>query len=243
MRNIMKFSGALAVAWAFSLTSTWAQEVFVPKGPSPKAQPALHQVDSVANTGVFRTFGDSTGAVPTSDETLLFTRGGACPPPNALTPILAPDGHHVTFGEWNAVDGQVVVKCIRSGSLVVAHLSGLIPNGQYSAWVVTFKAPGFNPDPTLPNPPAANAVSAGPLGPQDGSENGFVADDDGEGQIVGVLPPGPMSLLHLVTFDGCLTDEVGFQVHIAYHIDGQTHGPTQGPPCSWAVQRIFDFQP
>ena len=248
----MKFSLALVVAWAFSLTSSWAQKApneggaispSIAKGQSVEAQPPLHQVESVANIGVFRSFGDSTGAVPTSDATPLFTRGGACPPPNVLTPIVAPDGHQLTWGEWNAVDGQVIVKCIRSGSLVVVHLSGLIPNGQYSAWVVTFKAPGFNPDPTLPNPPAANAVSAGPLGLQDGSENGFVADDDGEGEIVGVLPPGPMSLLHLVTFDGCLTDEVGFQVHIAYHIDGTTHGPTQGPPCTWAVQRIFDFQP
>lgn len=250
MRNITKFSIALAVVWAFSLTSSWAQKadgglVSDPKGNGPgvESQGPLRQTESVANTGVFRTFGDSTGAAPTSDSTLLFTRGGACPPPNTLTPILAPDGHQVTFGEWKAVDGQVLVKCIHSGSLVVAHLSGLIPNGQYSAWVVTFKAPGFNPDPTLPNPPAANAVSAGPLGLQDGSENGFVADENGEGEIVGVLPAGPMSLLHLVTFDGCLTDEVGFQVHIAYHIDGTTHGPTQGPPCTWAVQRIFDFQP
>src|SRR6266545_8262136 len=252
MRNIIKFSIALAVACAFSAAPSRAQKavndgglISVPKvnGAVVESQPPLHQFESVANLGVFRTFGDSTGAVPTSDTTPLFTRGGACPPPNVLTPIVAPDGHQVTWGEWNDVEGQVLVKCIPSGSLVVVHLSGLIPNGQYSAWVVTFKAPGFNPDPTLPNPPAANAVSAGPLGLQDGSENGFVADDDGEGEIVGVLPAGPMSLLHLVTFDGCLTDEVGFQVHIAYHIDGTTHGPTQGPPCTWAVQRIFDFQP
>ena len=125
----------------------------------------------------------------------------------------------------------------------MVHLSGLIPNGQYSAWIVAFKPPGFNPDPTLPNPPAANAVTAGPLGAQDGSQNGFVADDEGEGQISGILPPGPMSLLHLVNFDGCLTDYAGFQVHIAYHIDGSTHGPVQGPPCTWAVQRIFSYEP
>jgi len=178
MQNIMKFSIALAVAWAFSLTSSWAQKapddgglVSDPKGTGPgvEAQRPLRQVESVPNIGVFRTFGDINGAMPASDDTLLFTRGGACPPPNVRTPILAPDGHQVAFGEWKAVDGQVLVKCIHSGSLVVVHLSGLIPNGQYSAWVVTFKAPGFNPDPMLPNPPAANAVSAGPLGLQDGS--------------------------------------------------------------------------
>ena len=230
MKKISQLSVALAVAWACGAVSS-------------RAQAPLRQDESVANIGVFRTFGDSTGAAPTSDTTPLFTRGGACPPPNSLTPILAPDGHQVTWVEWNNVEGQAAVKCVYPGSHVVVHLSGLIPNGQYSAWVVAFQEPGFNPDPTLPNPPAANAVSAGPLGAQDGSENGFVADDEGEGQISGILPPGPMSLLHLVTFDGCLTDYAGFQVHIAYHIDGVTHGPVQGPPCSWAVQRIFHFDP
>ena len=230
MKNTSKFSLAVAMASAFSIASSWAQA-------------PLFQDQSVANIGLFRTFGDSTGAAPTSDSTLLFTRGAACPPPNSLTPILAPDGHQVTWGEWNNVHGRAAVKCIQPGSLVVVHLSGLIPNAQYSAWVVAFKPPGFNPDPTLPNPPAANAVTAGPLGLQDGSQNGFVTDDNGEGQITGILPPGPMSLLHIVDFDGCLTDYADFQVHIAYHIDGMTHGPVQGPPCSWAVQRIFVFKP
>jgi hypothetical protein len=229
MKNICKFSLALT-ALAFSAASGQAQAPF-------------RQDESVANIGIFRTFGDSTGAAPTSDSTVLFTRGAACPPPNSLAPILTPDGHPVTWGEWNAVEGRAAVKCLADGSHVVVHLSGLIPNGQYSAWVVAFTPPGFNPDPTLPNPPAANAVTAGPLGLQDGSENGFVADDEGEGQISGILPPGPMSLLHLVDFDGCLFDYADFQVHIAYHIDGMTHGPVQGPPCSWAVQRIFLFTP
>jgi hypothetical protein len=230
MKSISKFSLALIGISALSAVSS-------------RAERPLRQDESVANIGLFRTFGDSTGATPTSDSTLLFTTGAACPPPNSLTPILAPDGHQVTWGEWNDVDGRASVKCVRQGSHVVVHLSGLIPNGQYSAWIVAFKPPGFNTDPTLPNPPAANAVTAGPLGPQDGSENGFVADDDGEGQISGILPPGPMSLLHLVAFDGCLEDYAEFHVHIAYHLDGMTHGPVQGPPCSWAVQRIFIFKP
>ena len=230
MKNIRQFSLAAVAGLALSAASSPAQE-------------PLRQDESVANIGLFRTFGDSTGAAPTSDGTPLFTGGAACPPPNSLTPILAPDGHQVTWAEWNNVQGRAAVKCLAEGSHVVVHLSGLVPNGQYSAWIVAFKPPGFDPDPTLPNPPAANAVTAGPLGAQDGSQNGFVADDEGEGQISGILPPGPMSLLHLVDFDGCLTDYAGFQVHIAYHVDGSTHGPVQGPPCTWAVQRIFSFEP
>ena len=147
MKNISKFSLALLAVLAFGANSARAE------GP-------LRQGESDADLGLFRTYGDSTGAVPTSDSTLLFTRGGACPPPNSLTPILAPDGHQVTWGEWNAVEGQASVKCINKGSHVVLNLSGLIPNGQYSTWVVVFKAPGFNPDSTLPNPPAANAITA-----------------------------------------------------------------------------------
>src|SRR6266536_381789 len=199
MKNIRQFSLAAVAGLALSAASSPAQE-------------PLRQDESVANIGLFRTFGDSTGAAPTSDGTLLFTRGAACPPPNSLTPILAPDGHQVTWAEWNNVQGRAAVKCLAEGSHVVVHLSGLVPNGQYSAWIVAFKPPGFNPDPMLPNPPAANAVTAGPLGAQDGSQNGFLADDEGEGQI-------------------------------AYHVDGSTHGPVQGPPCTWAVQRIFSYEP
>jgi hypothetical protein len=210
------------------------------KPPQP-AQPFLRNTQSTADLGLFRTFGDSTGAAPTDDGTLLFVRGGNCT--NTSTPILAPDGHHVNFGEWNDVAGLAEVKCIPEGTAVSLHVSGLIPNGQYSSWVVVFKAPGFNPDPTLPNPPAANAITAGPLGLPDGSQNGFVADANGNGHILAILPPGPGTLINIVPFDSCLTDEVEFGVHIAYHIDGATHGPVQGPPCTWAVQRIWEFKP
>ena len=227
MKNISKFGFALAVASAFSIGSS-------------QAQAPLRQDQSVNSLEiVFRSFGDVTGAYPASDGTPVYVYGHGCP--TGTSPILAPDGHPVTFGEWNDVQGSAAVKCIQPGSLVVVHLSGLIPNAQYSAWVVAFKAPGY--DPTALNPIAANAITAGPLGAQDGSQNGFVSDDEGEGQITGILPPGPMSLIHLVPFDGCLTDYVEFQVHIAYHLDGMTHGPVQGPPCNWAVQRIFVFKP
>ena len=47
--------------------------------------------------------------------------------------------------------------------------------------------------------------------------------------------PGP--------FDGCLTDEFEFHVHIAYHIDLMTHGRLPGPPCTWVLLGIFDFKP
>src|SRR5258705_13545745 len=83
MRNITKLSIALVVTGAFGLTSSWAQEELGngvgapinsnnPKGSGPKGQPPLRQVESVANVGTFRTFGDVNGAFPANDATPLY---------------------------------------------------------------------------------------------------------------------------------------------------------------------------
>ncbi|MCI0744062.1 MAG: hypothetical protein L0Y58_01535 [Verrucomicrobia subdivision 3 bacterium] len=219
MKKISKFGLALAVAWAFSAASSWAQAPLF----NDVSVPNMMQVSDV------------NGNLPASGDTLLYD-SRVCQAGDPRTPIIAPDGHHVTFGEWTAVEGRALVKCIQPGSLVVVHLSGLIPNGQYTCWIPAFDPPGF--DGTL-----NNAFTFGPLGAQDGSENAFVADADGEGQIAGILPAGPMSIIHKRDFDGCLTDEVEFHVALAYHIDGETYGPTPGPVCTWAVQRAFVFKP
>lgn len=219
MKNISKIGLALAVASAFGVASG-------------RAQAPLRNLVSGPNLAHVS---DVNGAVPTSADTLLYD-SRTCNAGDPLTPIIAPDGHQLTFGEWTDVEGQALVKCIESGSLVAVHLSGLIPNGQYTCWVAAFDPPGF--DGTL-----NNAFTFGPLGLQDGSENPFVANERGEGEIVGILPAGLMSIIHKRAFDGCLTDEFEFHMAVAYHIDGQTHGPTPGPVCTWAVQRVFMFKP
>src|SRR6266852_9740313 len=66
----------------------------------------------------------------TPPETLLFnvvapTGSTTCPP------VLAPDGHQITLGEFRQADGRVFVKCINTGTLSVVHFSGLIPGGTY----------------------------------------------------------------------------------------------------------------
>jgi hypothetical protein len=223
MQNITKLSLTLAVALACIAASS-KQKAPLRNDESGIAPLAMAQVS------------DANGNPPATPDTLLyFSRH--CQAGDPLAPIIAPDGHHVTWGEWSDVEGGAAVKCINQGSHVVAHFSGLIPNGQYSAWIVAFDSPGFNGT-TL-----ANAFTFGPLGLQDGSQNAFVADDNGEGQISGTLPPGPMSIIHTRPFDGCLTDELEFHVAIAYHGDGLTHGPTPGPVCTWAVQRAVVFKP
>ena len=152
-----------------------------------------------------------------------------------MSPIIAPDGHQVTFGEWTDVDMRVAVKRVRAGSHVVSNFSGLIPNGQFTAWILIFDAPGF--DGSI----LANLFSFGALGLPDGSESAFVASSSGEGQISAVLPPGPLSVIHSRGFDGCLTDEFEFHLAVAYHGDGLNHGPAPGPVCTWAVQRASAF--
>lgn len=219
MENVSQFRVSLAVALALSAVSSWAQA-------------PLRQDVSVPN---LMQVSDINGNLPTSDDTPLYD-SRVCQAGDPRTPIIAPDGHHVSWGEWADVEGRAAVKCINDGSHVVVHLSGLIPNGQYTCWNVAFDPPGF--DGTL-----NNAFTFGPLGLQDGSENGFVANIHGEAEITGITPPGPMSIIQKRDFDGCFTDEVEFHVAVAYHIDGLNHGPTPGPVCTWAVQRAFVFKP
>jgi len=223
VKNISKFSLALLVTLAMGANSARAEGP-IRNDKSGLAPLTMGQVS------------DADGREPaTPDAPLYFSRH--CQPGDALAPIIAPDGHQVTWGEWTDVEGRAAVKCINQGSHVVAHFSGLIPNGQYTCWIVAFDAPGFT------GTSLANAFTFGPLGTQDGAENGFVASADGEGQISGILPPGPMTIIHTRDFDGCLTDEFEFHVAIAYHGDGQTHGPMPGPVCTWAVQRAVVFKP
>src|SRR5687768_4516166 len=88
---------------------------------------------------------DSAGNPPANDNTLIYSKGGdteVCTTPYLDLPVLAPDGHQVTAGEWRAAEGRASVKCSAAGTHVTIHLSGLIPEGVYTIWLVTFKAPG-----------------------------------------------------------------------------------------------------
>ena len=140
------------------------------------------------------------------------------------TPILAPDGHHVTLGEFDQVTGTAEVKCLASGTQVKLHLSNLIPQGVYTIWSLTFQSPGF--DGTLAS--FVNLTGVGALGSIDGSSNTFKASASGEGQITGIIPAGNLSVFGSIG-QCILTDE--FEVHFVgvYHIDGMTYGPMPGP--------------
>ncbi|MEO7801141.1 MAG: hypothetical protein ABIR81_04040 [Ginsengibacter sp.] len=162
---------------------------------------------------------------PTGDATLLFAKAGH-------TAVMAPDGHHITLGEFNRVSGYASIKCINKGTHVVIHLSGLIPNGVYTIWVVSFKSPGY--EATL-----ANLIGVGALGAGDGSKNSFTASAAGTGSLSAIMPAG--SLSEFGSVNDCLSTEYQVQLLGAYHIDGLTHGGSPGDESTWVEQFVFQF--
>ena len=137
------------------------------------------------------------GTLDSPDDLLLDA--DPCDPdqPDVLAPVPAPDGHLLTLGDLMGVSGRASVKCQKGGTHVVMELSGLIPNGVYTIWLLTFEAPGFTPD-------FANFIGEGSLGPPDGNKNSFVASDDGKAalsvrQPVGALQVWQMNCLMAVS--------------------------------------------
>jgi len=162
---------------------------------------------------------DSDGNSPSGDDTLLHEI-------RTQAPIVAPDGHQLTLAEWNAVRGEVEIECFPEGTQVTFDVTGLIPNGVYTAWGVTFKQPGFV-TPTFEGL-FDNLIGLGCVGTPDGTESIFHASDVGEGRITAIIPAGRLSMLGDIA-PCALTDEYEFHVVGSYHIDGQTYGPDLGP--------------
>ncbi len=179
---------------------------------------------------------DENFNMPVGDNTPLYNKNGG-----QHVPIMTPDGNHqVTLGEFKMVSGSATVKCINSGTHVVMHLKGLIPNGVYTIWTVTFSSPGWNGN-------NANRTGFGALGEIEGSRNSnsFRANDQGNASISVIRPEG-----NLIT-DGSVNPHPGyvipncmgdvFETHlaIAYHLDNKASAP--GAPPTWAVQGFFQL--
>jgi hypothetical protein len=52
------------------------------------------------------------------------------------TPVLAPDGTSVTWGEFSAASGVASLACRVDGTWIRLAMKGFIPKGVYSAWFV-----------------------------------------------------------------------------------------------------------
>ena len=101
------------------------------------------------------------------------------------------------------------------------QFDNMVKNGVYTLWCVTISMPTFE------------VTSEKPCGAPDGSENSFIADDTGHADIQMTTDAFPPS-----------TDEVIYEIAVAYHSDGQTHGVTVGEYGRNAhVQLIYDFFP
>lgn len=153
------------------------------------------------------------------------------------TPVTAPDGRHLTLRELSTVQGTAEVTCIQGGTRVALTLRGLIPNGVYTIWNVTFHDPGMDPSKEM-----LNIRGVGALGPRNGSQSAFVASAEGHATIAGVTPPGPLSMIGDIA-PCALTDEVEYHIIGSYHLDGKTYGPDLGPDGSALEQFAFVYVP
>jgi hypothetical protein len=170
---------------------------------------------------------DANGQSPASPDTPLFEA-------RKHNPILAPDGRQVTLAEFNAVEGYVSAQCLNRGTHVTLHLRHLIGKGVYTIWNLVFKAPGFEPT-------FANLIGLGAIGSPSGSQNVFRASAAGEGDVSAMTAAGPLSVFGSI--GACaLTDSFEWHLVGAYHIDGQSHGPSLGPDGTAVEQFGFMFK-
>jgi len=231
MKSIMKHGALLKGTLLSTLLAGWAIQA--------TAQPVKRTVDAFIVAGLtVDADGNTVIPVVADPDTLLFYR-------RTGLPILAPDGHQLTAGEFAAVKGTATAKCLRSGTQVKIHVTGLVPHGIYRAWVLTFDEPGF--DLTAPDP-FEYATGEGALGPNDRSRNTFRASASGEGQITVIHPPGPMSEIlpeppyANVPAPTCLLTGV-FEWHVFCTLQqpGQPYGPDVGVPAAFPGTSVEQF--
>ncbi|MDN5212701.1 hypothetical protein QQ020_11615 [Fulvivirgaceae bacterium BMA12] len=167
--------------------------------------------------------------MPTSADQLLYeTRNH--------NPVKAPDGQHLSWGEFSQVTGTVIVNCMGANVKVDLTLNGLIPNGVYTIWNVTFDAPGMDPSETM-----LGLDGIGAAGKGNGSDNYFTASANGSASISIISPGGSLSMMG--TMEACpLTDNFEWHIIGTYHMDGKTYGPDLGPDGTVAEQFGFIFK-
>jgi hypothetical protein len=134
--------------------------------------------------------------------------------------IFGPDGHPVTWSEWNRAAGTAKINCTGQGTRLNIRMEGLIPNGVYSMWAMKFSAPGFDTAYT-------NVSGFGAAGEIDGSDNSFVASSGGNANFHVSVPAGALSVSGSVA--QCIPSDE-YELHFVgiYHLDGKVSGATPG---------------
>lgn len=147
-------------------------------------------------------------------------------------PFLGTDGHQLTLSEFRTPRGIARVQCVNGGTVANVHMSRLQPNGVYTVWVAVTAGNIF--------PPPIAATALGGVAGDAAFVNNFTANANGEGQLTLTQPAGTGTLVP-GSIPACLLDAAAFELHVAYHINGQTNGPVPGPPSTWAVEKRFIF--
>jgi hypothetical protein len=125
-----------------------------------------------------------------------------------------------TLGEWLAATGTGMYTVDGDTAKLDLSFEQLVPDGMYTIWCVEINI-------------AELAITEAPCGAADGSTNEFVADDEGNGSISIEVEPFPAS-----------TEDVIYEVSLAYHSDGQTYGKRAGEfGQNVHVQLVYDFLP
>ena len=139
---------------------------------------------------------------------------------NPLGPFPKGDKLEFTLGEWLAASGSGTYIVNGSNAIMDFRFANLVENGVYTVWCsrLTF-------------PPNVNIVDK-PCGAENGSQNTFVADKDGEVAFNLALETLPQS-----------TEETVTLIALAYHSDDSTCGSS---PCDFGLNshvQIFSIVP
>ena len=169
---------------------------------------------------------DQNNQIPSDDGTLLFEN-------RTHAPILDRNESQLTWGDFRSVGGTIIVQGLDEGTTISLSMNGLIPNGLYTVWNVTFKSPGFSLE-------EDNLIGVGVMGSKDGSESFFRADENGNGTFTGSVESGALSMMGQIE-KYPFKDEVEWHVVGSYHMDDQTHGPDLGPDGTVVEQFAFIF--
>jgi hypothetical protein len=186
------------------------------------------ETDGIITVPIF--IEDENGDAPASAETQLFEI-------RKHNPVLDTYGKQLSLGEFSTANGTAIIEGKEGGTQVTLNLAGLIPNGLYTIWNVTFASPGFDP-----SMEGMNLIGLGVLGTSDGSENYFRASASGTGQISAFTPTGPLSMQGEISEHPFL-QEVEWHLVGAYHMDDKSHGPDLGPDGTVVEQFAFIFKP
>ena len=166
------------------------------------------------------------GEPPANDTDLIWNNRGH-------TPIIAPDGHQITLGEFLQVRGVAEVTTPGQGTSVALDLQGLIPGGLYSLWVLTFETPGFHGT-------YDHLVGYGAFALTGTGGNTFTAGSSGTTSISGTMHAQSLSVFGSVR--NCLCTE--YEVHIiaAYHLNNLIKNGNPGDLDSWITHFMFPLR-